>query len=622
MFKKLFNGRERRRRQAEFEQESRKQLKTLNTLAKTIITCLDVEEVPFLEFTCVVNELVLGDRHLIYSIPGSLGKDFDEPHDRNFYSEQQNRELIKAIDEKINQYRDLRDEVELLEGLRTMLRHPSETLRLSAFSQATREVESHQIAALANDAIEGHFQCNDTQWEGELTQLRLSGGVAGGAGSSSVFVPHTVEKLVSTLENHLTTSHWRDVVAPLLKSDETTKKLLGVRLARIVGSTSHFATLAELLSDVDAHVTSAALDCLLDWDPSSARELVSAHHASWSPEQSSVMLNAFIIEENPVKNGFMKPGEVLKRAYDVSRYTKGLPPYRYRVQESELRRLPAALILEWFEGAARRLEAEPHAERSIFKGFPSAVDRFIELHQEEFRARRALLQGWLHHPHQPVRAVALRWLAVMRGEVPSELLSEFIHAPTNADRFSAVEAIILTGNETHHQWALQVLRAVSSYTRYDDCQDEDNESILPEPVPYLGREMMDDRVLWALQYAPPTFVDVLPTLAARLPDDLDGFLSAEGEEICRRIALLVDCWGEESVLLLLDLLDRGEVDRSIASYITYPSLSDTTREKLELRANAEEPQEFSRDLWQRISSIFASPHALREALNDVVSERC
>ena len=113
---------------------------------------------------------------------------------------------------------------------------------------------------------------------------------------------------------------------------------------------------------------------------------------------------------------------------------------------------------------------------------------------------------------------------------------------------------------------------------------------------------------------------MLVPIAGRLDVDLEQFLTTTSEDICRRINLIIQCWGVPGVLPLLELLDEGELDQSVYYYIDFPPLTPQVIEELRRRVESDEPREFSRRLWEDLNSrsIFADRETLAIALEGFV----
>lgn len=604
---------EQKRRELEKKNRLNSETKKLNSLAETIINSLTTESMAFDEFVQLLCEVVPGDHHLIFSSHGSLGKDFDEPHDLNWHSDQQNKTLVEAAAHKLAQYRS--DDKASLDTLRSLFCHPSETLRLVVFNHCIALAAPHEVASLANAAIAGHIRFNRTQWKGAVDMYRLSG-MAGGAGQSYVYSPQTLNRLLEALESHITIHHWDEVIAPLFKEHDSQLRLLGVKLASIVGSARNSKSLQTLLMDEDARVMSAALSCLLQWQPESIPELLLKSQESWKSGHTYEALECFIQYKNPFSN----PLKYIKSFHnrDLSARIKKLPPYDLEPVETLLKQLDPHTVISLLDSAAHKLVCVATSQRTVFDGFPSTADRFIEFYQDDFAHEVNLLRSWSKHPHPSVRDVGIRWLCIF-DEFCEEHLHELSQGSTNADRLSCVEAIILTSHEPLHTWALEVIHAATQFN-YVGGESSTCNDFLPEDTRTPYRNYWK-RILWALQFSEHTFVDMLVPLSKYIHFDTNGLPDEESETILRRIKLLVQCWGEPCILPLLDLLDEGKVEHSVYYRISFPPLTSHTIEVLQNRAEADEQREFSRQLWEDLNScdnVFDHRETLASALEKAV----
>lgn len=439
-------------------------------------------------------------------------------------------------------------------------------------------------------------------------------GRAGGAGQSSVISPPTLSSLLKYLENHITKHHWDDVIAPLLGENDSLLRLLGVRLARGVGNAKNFNELEKMLVDDDILVMSAALSCLIEWRPTAVPELLLNSQDCWTTAHTRKALCCFIRYKNPLRNSTENLWSlgIQKRSERV----KTLPPYELKVHEPLLRQLPPQTVVALLDSAAQQLMNEEDSKKTVFSGFPSPADRFIEHYQDEFADEIEMLRSWSDHSHPAVRDVGVRWLCLL-GEFDEQRIVEMSKGSTNLERLSCVEAVILTNNETLHAWALNVTHAATQYTSTDNHSSSE-EVFLPEQNPPYWDYWK--RVLWALQFSSPTFADMLVPFAERLDVDIDGLLSAESEKLCQCVKLLALCWGEHCILPILDLLDEGKLDQAIYYYADFQPSTPQVVEAIRSRAESDEPREFSRQLWDTLNSqdVFADRETLATELETFV----
>jgi hypothetical protein len=195
-------------------------------------------------------------------------------------------------------------------------------------------------------------------------------------------------------------------------------------------------------------------------------------------------------------------------------------------------------------------DAGGHDPSCFRDDFPSLVERALATWSRKLGPRvMELFRSWLDHPIQAVREVGRRQLARARLLDPS-LIESLLAGPLLADRFSGAECAVRMGLDPLREPALRILRSALA-----DLPGQGEYGELG------GAWELRPRVVWALKGSTVQFAEALTLVAHRLEvDDEDNSLTAESEKVVKTIALLIRRWGPEGAIMVLDLMERGEVE--------------------------------------------------------------
>ncbi|HEX7941482.1 MAG TPA: hypothetical protein VF488_06730, partial [Gemmatimonadaceae bacterium] len=345
-------------------------------------------------------EIVGGDIHEIYGMPGPLGAEYDEPVDLDWHSTDRNAGVISAVVGAVD--RALQRDPGAWRDLSRLLAHPSQSLRLAAFERCTARCEPYEVIRLAIEALEQHARHDDTRLSGRWQGFWMAAHSGGGSGTIHVDVPDVRSKLVQAVRKRLTSAHRRQIES-LAQHEVPLLRVLAAMWSRDLGDATWVAILEPLLSDAYAKVVRAALDGL---------------HAL-APEH----VDAYVLRA------------------DRSRWTVSHDAEIFELQRAWS---PMTLIALIDEAAARCAAVE---RSGVFDGCPSPVEEALQRvawTEADAAALGSHVLRWAGHPEPRVRFACAR-VGVNRGILPIAPLVPLLEAQDMAERASALECITRSG---------------------------------------------------------------------------------------------------------------------------------------------------------------------------------
>ncbi len=525
------------------EYESRLQHldKVRDALVQTIIAVVDERTTPVRELVELSFRLVGGDVHHVYSTPGPLGSDFDEPGDLDWHSEQKNAGEVAGMAEKLNGALDRAPEC--WPELRRLFSHPSESLRKAAFQRAMVEAPPTQHVDLAIEALAGHARSNRTSWTGQTMGFTLSG--SPGMGTSYVETPDTARTLVEAVRHGLTPAH-RSVVEWLAQHELAPMRALACRWASELGNAEWVPVLRTLLADARAEVFASAQHALGVLSPSTwEAEILAADRSEWTEGH----------DQRLFRDLFRNSREDVFRIFgEEPAWTPGLTPEGLKT-----------LVVE----AVERLPAQPDERNhraDIVDGYPSYLDRALTRWGEAASDAGALdahLLDWLDHPRSSVRCSA-RLALVM--ELDLEDLRRQLGEGEPLDRVSAALCLVQRDSCEDHSEVEAVLEAAFSFRSFEGSDLLGVSA--PDPDPDGGPRWRRFEGMGDREELVRRLVDVLANagfpwfqlfgLAMRdlRQDDEDYSWQGESERVVRLSARRAGELGEDGLIALLRLQDQ------------------------------------------------------------------
>jgi hypothetical protein len=507
--------------------------KRRNALAETLVVTFDPEQGRVRDLVELAFQVAGGDVHHVYGMTGPLGSEFDEPRDLDWYSDQENKALIGAFCDQLEDC--LSREPETWPELRRLFRHPSETLRLRAFALCAERASPHEVAELALEALEGHTRTNQTRWTGNTVGYRLSGGR--GAGNSYFDMPETLGRLTDAVRQRLTPAH-RSLIEVLVTHELPMFRALAALWSGQLGSESWSGLICPLLGDPVAGVVHSAQDALLLIVPERLDEaLREADRSSWTSRHDTFVLARLRTPE---------PAPEPQSPWSHRDETLRVDPLKY---------VSAPTVELLLSEAAQRCEVPPADERPVptpFRDFPSTVEELCSGLWKDAPpspASAAMLAHWSQHAVVGVRAVARRLRAAHGLLTSQELLPLLSGAPL--EQISAAECLVRMADESLREEASAVwLAALGGHEHR---------------ARFAGAnfywEKLSDRLMWALCGATPAFAPLLGLVAHHIGyDHEEGMDTEEGERVVKQTLRVIHRWGEEGVAALLDLMEANEVD--------------------------------------------------------------
>lgn len=501
-----------------------------DALAETLVASFDPARATVAEAVELAFQVVGGDVHHVYSVPGPLGSEFDEPGDLDWHSTQENAALIEALGRHLETC--LSHEPQAWPALRRLFVHPSETLRKRAFELCSDRALPHQVAELALEALKGHARANRTRWAGNTAGLLLSN-VERGAGSNNVSLPNVEGELVKAVRSRLTPAH-RPILETLARHEHPAFRSLAARWAGEIGSSEWVELLQPLLGDSHPGVVRSAVNAILVLAAGRLDEaLCHADRSAWTSLHDIAVLHRL---KAPALRPFLfvrdndNPVEPLKH---VSATTLEL------------------LIAQAAERCSQRSEGERPSE-TPFDGFPTLVEELCAAlwhEQKPGRESMEMLRGWSRHEDARIRAAARR-LRAMHGDLTTEEVLPLLPGEPS-DRICAAECLVRLADEGHRPDASAVWEAALG-------NGEQRRSFGKFTV---DEGELQDRLLWALEGATPAFARLLSLVARTIPyDDREGCDTPRGDYLARRVAEIASHWGGPGAVALIEMMEASELE--------------------------------------------------------------
>jgi len=406
---------------------------SVEALSGAILAVVDPRRLRLCEVVDLAFEVLGGDVRKVYSTPGPLGSDFDEPADRDWFSEHQGKDLVLATASMLETA--LLRHPEDWGELRRLFSHPSETLRKSVFLLARGAAPRSRHTALAIEALEGHLASSPTRWEGETLGIRLAG--LGGSGTVHVHAPDTARTLIEAVRSGLTPAD-REVVAWLCAHERPRVQVLGLRWAAALGDAAWLPIVGPLLADSHPAVVVTALQSIQSLAPTRVSAfLSSADRSRWTHQHDHDVLG-FLVPPPPDRAIAVWP-----------------PP-----EDEPTPQVDSSVLLQLTQEALQRLgrqPSSPDAAPTVASHRPGPLDRVVS-HLSDHPALDRHLQAWRPHPDGYVRA-SVREALTARGDLtPQELLTD-LQTGTPVDRVSAGLCLLQLDHAAGREEVLAVLEA-------------------------------------------------------------------------------------------------------------------------------------------------------------------
>jgi hypothetical protein len=519
-----------------------------------VLDTLDAETTTMGATVELLFSLVEGDRHQVFSTPGPLGSDYDDPSDLEYGSHQVNAGMIEAAKRALTRRLALHPEDAPL--LARMFEHPSETLQLHAFEALVRCSPAPEVALLGVRALEGHLRSTDTRVDGETGGVLLAALSPGGSGSVDVRIPRIGRELAQAVERHLTHAD-RDVIFELTRHGSAAIRALACRWVVARGTPDWAAALRPAVEDESAAVVMSALRALLALDATTfAGALAVASRRQWSPEHYRACV-AWLV------------GQSGRRAW----YDDGRPAPAARLPPSVLRSIAADAM----DAACAEVRDEAIQEEAV----PSPLERLVARidEAEATPGEGPLSSGWLH-----VRARATA------GALQRALYRILARRGVTAIA-QDLEPLLAPGGSSEALLAAEILPTLGSgepvsqlLTIWETTLDEH---------PWVKVHELCPRVLYMLERAPAAYAPLLPRLFVALDEDHEGCLTEDGEEILERMRGVLVRWGPSGAGPLLDDMDGGPHARDAlrAKELVLDVYRTCAEVQAELRRRAADSQE-------------------------------
>ena len=523
-------------------------------LAEIILASIDGNQFRPSKLVELLEELGQGDVHKTYSTPGTLGDAFDEPGDQNWGSDQLNASFIdearQALEASLESY------PEDWKALRKLFKHSSASLRVLAFELCADRADKPEIASLALEALEGHFNFDDTRRVGQTDGYALALHQPG-TGQMGAEIRRVDSELIEEVFARLTPAH-RDVVKELSDHETPVFRFLAACWAGELGNSKWTTFIAPLLEDANPAIVHVAADTIGHLSPGELEKyLKAAERDEWTSEHYYWVLKA------------------LTGIREVSRETL------------------ARLLLEAAEQLAEHDENnEARDDKSCFDGYPSVVEEVWEARELSSSGRlTSLSSDWTSHGDHRVRAVAHRLLA-RGGVLEPEVLEALLFSEESAERINGAECAVRLGAGDYRERSRRILEASIQQFFSEkefrvlglDAPEHSNPgaSLRPEELP--GIKEIRQRVMWALQKAPLEFAQSIEFAISRLdPGIYGGYLSCDQRLLEQALELLRE-WGTTGALTLLELMDERRIVED-ANFVTI--VAESAKEFPEVRAAVE-----------------------------------
>lgn len=491
----------------------------VSALGPAVLETLDVARTPMDAIAALLFEVIGGDRHQVFSMPGPLGSEYDEPADLVFESTLEGRAMIdaavRAFESRIAAHPE---EASLAERL---LEHPSETLHSAVFARLAARASPDQVAVLALRALEAHLATTDTRHEGDIGRLLLASISRGGSGSINVHQPEVGKQLAAAVRDHLTFAH-RDLLDALSRHEQQALRALACTWIGELGTAAWTAILAPRLDDSSPRVVVAALEAWARLDQGSLDAALGAcPRARWTYAHSS-------------------------RVLDWLLYREGFPGWLQRRDPREAMSFPllARLTAGFLEQALGCGEG----------------DRLLEA------ALEVLDEGMGVGAEGPLASASLRKAA---AQAPAELRAVLYRtlARRGCDAIAAdLEPLLSYGDPEEQVLAAESLGALGRSDLAEPILRVWNERLAP--CRYPGEDIaLRLRLAWMLERAPSVLAPLVVHLLGNLPDDGEGALTRESEALVDAASRAMKHWGPDAWAPALDLIGECEWGNSHAEQV-------------------------------------------------------
>lgn len=545
MFVEAYRARTEAAKRDRSPQETRSDSSWIGALREAALRTVDASRTPMDAIVALLQELIGGDRHVVYSMPGPLGSEYDQPHDLEYESELAlSKELklaVRLVERRLDRRPDEASSAALL------LAHPSETLQLGIFNALASRAPKHEVAALAVLALESHLRATNTNFEGETTGLFLASVTRGGSGSIDIRLPEVGKKLADAVSSHLTAAH-RTTLEELARHPQPAIRRLACGWIRERGTAAWVPLLVPAVADTDARVVMTALRSLQALDVASlASAVASTPRNTWSAPLYAAVIDWLAYRHGRISGDFEPPTP--RRADEV---------------------LPTALVAT--------LVAEALDVLSTHGKPPQGLETLLLTlgegpHMEhEPRLSTPSLQARAAHCGADMRAVLLRALAHRGSQaLPEDVVTRVSSGPLE-DRLAAAESLAVSGRV---ELCSEVIGAWN-----DAFQDQSRHDFTALRL----------RLARMLERAPSAFAPAWQHLLDDLPFDYsEGCLTEEGEELLRAAEHCLQRWGKAGLETLLETVPsdperwkpHGEAWNSVTSVFG----AETVRKMLQARAS-------------------------------------
>lgn len=515
-------------------------------LQRLLVLTIDPSTTTIVEFVELARDVLGGDRHTVWSQPGSLGSDFDDFADQDFHSELQNRGLIDLLFRRIDARLVLASAEQ--DGLRNLFRHPSETIQVAAYERIAKHVGPVVAAQLGRELLEAHALHTRTEVGGDIAGLALAG-LGSGAGENHVDTRKASRRLLNAVRAQLSPLAAAEVRSWLASSVAAVRRLAVTWLGE-VGVPEDDALFHRVLGDGDGQVVLAALIALTRANP--GREwstLLKGAYMGWSAEQLGAAVNWWFRRDHAYD-----PVDPFGSAHVPWRRSKELEPGSESAQVAVGR-----LLVE----AARRVDTGPlgdEKKQAVARATDQLLRRVEELEGCLISAASwpaEALADWLTDASPWMRRVWVRAMARRDMREASDLLRAMFDSDDPADRrvglveLSALGASDLLGR-LDERWRRITVPFWSSPGKE-----------VPEEERPDAWEMFD-----VLIRGPVEFAWLLPHVSRIVEiDEEANMISSEGVKTLQRLASSIRRWGVPGFEALLHATGEAGRGGECAEYL-------------------------------------------------------
>lgn len=508
------------------------------------------------EFANLAREFLSGDRHIVWSEPGSLGADFDDPADQDFHSALNDRPIIELLFQRIDAR--LARASEEVDDLRSLFEHPSETVQVRAYQRIAAWGGPVRAARLGRELLEAHTHHTRTTVGGDVIGLALASH-GEGVGEHHVNTGEASDKLLAAVRDQLSPFAAAEVRAWLGSNVAAVRRLALGWLAE-VGGPDDDVLFEHALTDPNGQVVQAALIALTRTGP--GREWVALLRdvaAGWSATQLAAAVSWW----------FRRDGR-----YDPVAPFGVLARWRGAGEATDGHAAPQTAVGRLLVETGRRLEGKSRSDEEK-RTLASAVEQLLRRIEELDGAALSaatwpgdLLPRWVLDASPWMRRVWARAMARRGMRDADDMLRAMFDSDAPADRrVGLVELSALNARDLlerlDERWRRVTTPQWSSPQK--DVPDDERPSV---------SDMFE-----VLVRGPVEFAWLLSHIARIIDFDEDArMISSQGEETLRLLVPSIRRWGWRGFEVLVDVAKRPGRERECAAYLLVHLRDEIPRE--------------------------------------------